>query len=176
MNPSARDGPGASGSMPENDLAVAAGRTPWLACACMIATLAGCEATSVDATRLSLPASVPDVPEGTEVQAARAAFEAGNFGYAVRYFEQADESAEACLGLAASYDWLYRFEMADRIYDRCAGIAGEGFAYHNNRGFSYLLRGETTNAAASFGRAQALNSSSPVVRTNLRILRDAASG
>jgi Flp pilus assembly protein TadD len=155
---------------------VPAGRTPWFACACVIATLAGCGSASVEATRLSLPASVPDVPQGTEIRAARSAFEAGNFGYAVRYFEQAAESEEACLGLAASYDWLYRFDMADRTYDRCGDIAGEGFAYHNNRGFSYLLRGDTAKAAASFGRAQALRPSSPVVRTNLRILRDAASG
>lgn len=162
--------------MPQDPLAARSGRTPWIACGCVIAALAGCGTASVDATRLSLPASVPDVPEGTEMSAARTAFEAGNFGYAARYFEQAGQGPDACLGLAASYDWLYRFELADRTYERCASLAGEGFAYHNNRGFSYLLRGDTANAAASFSRAKALSPSSPVVQTNLRILRDAASG
>jgi Flp pilus assembly protein TadD len=141
-----------------------------------LGTVAGCGSTGVEATRLSLPASVPDVPEGTEMQAAVSAFEEGNFGYAARYFDQADESEEACLGLAASYDWLYRFDLADRAYDRCGEIAGQGFAYYNNLGFSYLLRGDTERAAASFGRAEAFGPSHPVVQTNRRILRDAISG
>ena len=144
--------------------------------ACALFTLAGCGSTGVEATRLSVPATVPDVAAGTEMQAARSAFEEGNFGYAARYFEQAEESEETCLGLAASYDWLYRFDLADRTYDRCGEIAGQGFAYHNNRGFSYLLRGDAELAAASFGRAEALDPGHPVVRTNLRILRDAISG
>ena len=135
----------------------------------------GCDSTSMEATRLSLPTDVPEVPAGAELRAARSAFEAGNFGYAARYFEQVEGDAEACLGLAASYDWLYRFDLADRAYERCAEIGGETFAYENNRGFSYLLRGESGKAAARFARAMAIRPDDPTVRTNLRILGDAAS-
>lgn len=147
-----------------------------LVCICATVTLAGCGATAPEATRLALPASVPDVAPGGEIEAARKAFAAGNFGYAARYFENAEKGAEACLGLAASYDWLYRFDLADPAYDRCARATGESFAYHNNRGFSYLLRGDTDRAAASFERARALRPGDAVIRTNLRILRDAVQG
>ena len=140
----------------------------------------GCSQTAIEASRNVLPAEVPTVPAGTEFATARTAFETGNFGYAARYFEMAAEDSpenmEACLGLAASYDWLYRFDLSDRAYGTCREIDGEAFAFHNNRGFSHLLRGEYGKASVSFGRANVLKPGHPVVKTNLRILRDVASG
>lgn len=146
----------------------------------MLVTLAGCSSTAIEASRNALPTSVPTIPEGTELATAKTAFESGNFGYAARYFEMAAEntptSMEACLGLAASYDWLYRFDLSDPVYDTCRQIDAESYSYHNNMGFSHLLRGEYGKASVSFARADALRPSHPVVRTNLRILRDASSG
>ncbi len=144
------------------------------------ATLSGCGMTSELATRNSLPASVPSVPVGAELSTARTAFEAGNFGYAARYFELAaeasPESIDACLGLAASYDWLYRFDLSDRAYETCRETGEDAYIYHNNVGFSHLLRGEYGLASVSFARAEALKPGDPVVRTNLEILRDVSSG
>ena len=146
----------------------------------LLVTIAGCSSTAIEASRNVLPASVPNVPTGTELATAKTAFESGNFGYAARYFEKAaegsPESMEACLGLAASYDWLYRFDLSDRAYGTCREIDGESFSYHNNMGFSRLLRGEYGKASVSFARANALQPNHPVVKTNLRILRDASSG
>ena len=120
------------------------------------------------------------MPEGTELATAQTAFASGNFGYAARYFEMAAArspgSMEACLGLAASYDWLYRFDLSDRTYSTCREIGGETFSYHNNIGFSHLLRGDHGQASVSFARATALRPGNPVTATNLRILRDASSG
>ena len=127
-----------------------------------------------------LPTDVPAVPAGMELATAKTAFETGNFGYAARYFEMAaktaPESMEVCLGLAASYDWLYRFDLSRPAYSTCSDIDGNAFAYHNNLGFSHLLQGEYGAASVSFARANALRPNHPVVQTNLRILRDVSPG
>ncbi|PZX13122.1 hypothetical protein LX81_03350 [Palleronia aestuarii] len=145
-----------------------------------LGTVAGCGSTGIEASRNAIPRSVPAVPAGTELATARTAFDSGSFGYSAKYYEMAAKSdpasMEACLGMAASYDWLYRFDEADKAYARCSKIASDTFQYHNNMGFSYLLRGDYGKASVSFTRARSIRPADPVVNTNLRILRDAASG
>ncbi|TGN62505.1 hypothetical protein E4L95_06435 [Paracoccus liaowanqingii] len=145
-----------------------------------VAALASCSPQTASAPRQTIPAQVPDVPAGTELSTAKTSYEAGSFGYAARYFQMALTSSpndmQACLGLAGSYDWLYRFDLADRTYATCRQIGGETFAYHNNVGFSYFLRGENGRASVSLAQARALRPGHPVIETNLRILRDASSG
>ncbi len=55
-------------------------------------------------------------------------YRAGNFGLAERYFRRAVEThprdAEAWVGLAAAYDRLRRFDLADRAYDQAVAIIG----------------------------------------------------
>jgi len=152
--------------------------------ACLIlavaAVLVGCGSTGAVKPRTALPDDVPDVPPGSEIEAARAAFETGNFGFAARFFEKAmraePNDMEACLGLAASYDWLYRFDLSDPVYAACGKIEGDRFLYFNNVGFSNLLRGELGKASVNFGQANALRPGHPVVATNLQILRDVSDG
>ena len=139
-----------------------------------LALLSGCSQNIPALPGQTLPSSVPSVPPGTELSTAKTNFEAGSFGYAARYFEMAlnasPASSEACLGLAASYDWLHRFDLADNTYDKCRKIGGETFIYHNNIGFSYYLRGEYDKASENLAQAQALQPGHPVVENNLRIL------
>lgn len=122
-----------------------------------------------------LPEAVPPVPAGGVLEVAKQHFRTGNFGYAARYYEQAVAadrgSAEAWLGLAAAYDRLRRFDLADRAYVEAAARAGATAAYHNNVGFSYLLRGERAKAHRSFLRALELAPDSVTVRNNLELLR-----
>jgi len=138
-----------------------------------LALLSGCS-QDITAER-GLPSSVPGVPRGTEFLTAKRNFETGHFGFAARYFEMALNASpgnmEACLGLAASYDWLHRFDLADKTYGKCRKIGGETFIYHNNIGFSYYLRGEYDKASVNLARAQALQPGHPVVENNLRILQ-----
>lgn len=145
-----------------------------------LTTLFGCGSTSIEASRNSIPQTVPDVPPGAELSTAMTAFESGNFGFSAKYFEMAAQRSPddmtACLGMAASYDWLYRFDLADRAYGTCSQIAEDSLHYHNNMGFSYLLRGEYGKASVSFARASQLQPDDPVVKNNLRILRDVANG
>ncbi|MCF3972584.1 tetratricopeptide repeat protein [Paracoccus salsus] len=145
-----------------------------------IVAATGCTEGNVASPRQSIPATVPSVPKGSELATARTSYDAGNFGFAARYFEMALKASpadmEACLGLAGSYDWLHRFDLADRTYAKCRRIGGETFAYHNNIGFSYYLRGDYGLAAVSLAQARRLQPGHPVIETNLRILRDASSG
>jgi hypothetical protein len=105
----------------------------------------------------------------------RADLAAGNYGNAERHFRIAVEKdpndVPSWIGLAAAYDNLGRFELADRAYARLAALQGETFELINNRGYSYLLRGDRTRAAVEFKRALAIDPSNPVVRNNLLLLQ-----
>ena len=99
---------------------------------------------------------------------------AGNYGLAERYFRHAVEThardAEAWLGLAAAYDRLRRFDLADRAYDQAIKIAGPTPELLNNRGYSFMLRGDYRRAQQTLLQAQALDPSNPYVRNNLELL------
>ena len=106
---------------------------------------------------------------------AREALAAGNNGSAERHFRAAVEKDKddgpSWIGLAAAYDNLGRFELADRAYDQAVRIGGETVAILNNRGYSFLLRGDQKRALAQFQRALTLEPDNPVIRNNVSILR-----
>lgn len=105
----------------------------------------------------------------------RADLAAGNYGNAERHFRTAVELNKAdvasWIGLAAAYDNLSRFDLADRAYREITGLQGETFELINNRGYSYLLRGDKKHALAEFKRALTIDPVNPVVRNNLRLLQ-----
>lgn len=106
--------------------------------------------------------------------AGKAHFVEANYGLAERHFRKAVElradNAEAWLGLAASYDHLGRFDFADRAYDQAIKIAGRHPRILNNRGYSYLLRGDRAKARPLLMEAQAAMPEDPVVKRNLALL------
>lgn len=97
-----------------------------------------------------------------------------DFGLAEKHFRRAVElhpkDAEAWVGLAASYDRLKRFDLADRAYDNAVQLVGHTPEVLNNQGFSYLLRGDYTRARTMFLTAQAKDPANPYVQNNLRLL------
>ena len=103
-------------------------------------------------------------------------YRANNFGLAERYFRRAVEShprdAEAWLGLAASYDRLRRFDLADRAYAQAIGIVGPTAEILNNQGFSYMLRGDYTKARAKLAEAQRKDPRNKFVANNIALLED----
>jgi Flp pilus assembly protein TadD len=105
-------------------------------------------------------------------------FRQENFGLAEHYFRRAVEShpkdAEAWLGLAAAYDRLRRFELADRAYKQALDIAGASPELLNNIGYSYLLRGDYARARAKFNEARALDPKSPYILNNIKLLEESA--
>jgi len=101
-------------------------------------------------------------------------YRAGNFGLAERYFRRATEShprdAEAWVGLAAAYDRLRRFDLADRAYDQAVAIIGPTSELLNNRGYSYMLRGDYRRARSTLLAAAAKDPKNPYVKNNLELL------
>ena len=103
-------------------------------------------------------------------------YHANNFGLAEKYFRRATElhprDAEAWLGLAASYDRLRRFDLADRAYAQAIGILGPTTEILNNQGYSYMLRGDYKRAREKLAAAQRKDPGNKYVQNNLQLLED----
>jgi tetratricopeptide (TPR) repeat protein len=105
-------------------------------------------------------------------------FRQENFGLAEHYFRRAAEShprdAEAWLGLAAAYDRLRRFELADRAYKQAIVLAGTTPEILNNQGYSYMLRGDYARARTKLAEARALDPKSPYILNNIKLLAESS--
>jgi Flp pilus assembly protein TadD len=103
-------------------------------------------------------------------------YRANNFGLAETHFRRAVElhprDAEAWLGLAASYDRLRRFDLADRAYTEATRIAGPTVEILNNEGYSFMLRGDYKRARAKLAAADARDPGNKFVANNMRLLDD----
>jgi Flp pilus assembly protein TadD len=101
-------------------------------------------------------------------------FRAGNLKLAERHFRRAVElhprELESWLGLAATYDRLKRFELADRAYDQAVKIAGPTAEILNNRGYSYMLRGDAKRARETLLDAQGKDPGNAYIKNNLELL------
>jgi tetratricopeptide (TPR) repeat protein len=105
-------------------------------------------------------------------------FRMGAFGLAEKHFRRAvekglpdaREAAEAWLGLAACYDRLRRFELADRAYGQAIRIAGPAPEILNNQGYSYLMRGDYARARVKLDAAYAKDPGNPHILANLDLL------
>jgi Flp pilus assembly protein TadD len=103
-------------------------------------------------------------------------YRANNYGLAEKHFRRAVElhpnDAEAWLGLAASYDRLRRFDLADRAYKEATRILGPTVEILNNEGYSYMLRGDYKRARAKLRAAQRKDPENKYVANNLRLLNE----
>jgi len=112
--------------------------------------------------------------ESEDVSLGKKYFNAGNFTLAERHFRRAVElrprDLDSWVGLAASYDRLRRFELADRAYDQALKIAGPTGEVLNNRGYSYMLRGDYRRARETLLEAQAQDPGNSYIKNNLELL------
>jgi len=101
-------------------------------------------------------------------------FTRGQYGIAQRYYRDAVEKAPkdvtAWIGLAASYDRLRRFDLADQAYVQAIKLTGETVQILNNQGYSYMLRGDLTRARVKFQKAYELDPTNPTIINNLQLL------
>jgi tetratricopeptide (TPR) repeat protein len=101
-------------------------------------------------------------------------YRAGDFGIAERHFRRAVElhprDGEAWVGLAAAYDKLRRFDLADRAYRQAIAILGPLPSILNNQGYSYILRGDYRRARMILLQAQAKEPDNPYIQNNLELL------
>lgn len=102
-------------------------------------------------------------------------FVRGDYGLAERYYRQAVELNPADVGswfgLAAAYDQLKRFDLADRAYDQVLQLSGPTSQYLNNHGYSYFLRGDARKGASMMREARSLDPIDPVITNNLVLVR-----
>jgi tetratricopeptide (TPR) repeat protein len=124
---------------------------------------------------LSKPGLLGDDPND-DVALGKKYFRANAFGLAERHFRSAVEKhprdAEAWVGLAAAYDRLHRFDLADRAYAEAIRIVGPTVEILNDEGFSYMLRGDFARAHKLLSQAQERDPDNPYVQANLKLLQE----
>ncbi|MGH7840295.1 MAG: tetratricopeptide repeat protein, partial [Candidatus Binataceae bacterium] len=98
----------------------------------------------------------------------------GDYGLAERYYRRAVEATRqngsAWIGLAAAYDRLGRFDLADQAYRHAIRLEGENYIILNNRGYSFLLRGDIRRARRLLQRAWFLAPGDPTIANNIAVL------
>lgn len=111
-----------------------------------------------------------------DLSLAKSYFRRGGYGLAEQHFRKAVElqprDAEAWLGLAAAYDRLRRFDLADRAYRQVVRLIGPTPEVLNNQGFSYLLRGDYRRARQTLLAAKAKSPDNPHIKANLELLAE----
>jgi Flp pilus assembly protein TadD len=99
-------------------------------------------------------------------------FNRGYYGNAQKYFQEAVEKSpkdvDAWVSLAASYDHIRRFDLADKAYDRAIELGGKTVQLLNNQGYSYVLRGNLRKARKTFKEALKRDPDNAMVQNNLR--------
>src|SRR5579864_6588061 len=114
----------------------------------------------------SPPPAMPSTPND-DLSLGRMNFRQGNYGLAEHYFRRAVEAgprdADAWLGLAAAYDRLKRFDLADRAYKQLYGMMGRTPELLNNQGYSYMLRGDFAHARTTLLEARAKDPRNPYI-------------
>jgi TolA-binding protein len=122
---------------------------------------------------LAKPGFLGDDPND-DLQLGKKYFRSNSFGLAERSFQSAVEKhpndAEAWVGLAASYDRLRRFDLADRAYSQAIRLIGPTPEILNDQGFSYMLRGDYARAHKTLQEAQAKDPNNPYIQANLQLL------
>jgi len=124
------------------------------------------------------PADLKYFPSDQPLRLGTQHFNDGDFGLAERYFRDAVEKApkdvSAWIGLAASYDRLARFDLADRAYRSAIKLNGATVQILNNEGYSYMLRGDLIKARAMFQAALRRSPGNPTIINNLELLDSSA--
>jgi Flp pilus assembly protein TadD len=136
-------------------------------------------AVAVTAALAVAPSRSPEEPKDDKMLG-KEHYRAQNYGLAELHFRRAVErhkdDPEAWLGLAAAYDQLKRFRLADRAYAQAIKRAGPTAEILNNRGYSYMLRGDLRRASADLSLAAAKDPESEHIRNNLSVLDQRARG
>jgi Flp pilus assembly protein TadD len=156
-----------------------------LTCILLAPSLAGCDYTLREAAIVAPgdppggdpvqePTDVKYYPSDEPVRMGLEQYNRGNYGLSQRYFKDAVEKARkdvtAWVGLAASYDRLRRFDLADQAYAQAIRLGGETVQILNDQGYSLMLRGDLSGARKKFMKAYSLDPGNPVIANNIELL------
>ena len=115
-------------------------------------------------------------PSTEPVKQAKKYFKNGKYGLAEKQYrlavEKTPRNAEAWLGLAASYDHLRRFDLADKAYTSVRQLIGDRPSVLNNIGYSYILRSDLDKAKHKLLEAYNMDPENPHILNNIRILNE----
>lgn len=107
------------------------------------------------------------------IERGKAQFASRQYGLAIRSFTVAltndKRSVPALNGIAASYDMLGRFDVADKFYNRALLIEPRSATVLNNVGYSHLMRGDRATGERFLKLAASIDSKNPVVQVNLML-------
>ena len=113
-------------------------------------------------------------PSDSFVRQAKVSFHNGDYGNAELNFRKAVElepkDVEAWVGLAATYDELRRFDLADSAYMKVLSMAPTNATIYNNAGYSQLLRGNLKKARELLTKAAELDPNNPLIANNIALL------
>ena len=140
--------------------------------------LAGCETLAIEPVPTTVTVQEPMdpkyYPSDEPLKLGMEHFGRGSYGLAERYFRDAVEKAPrdvtAWVGLAASYDRLRRFDLADQAYSSAIKLRGLTVHILNNQGYSMMLRGNLKEARRKFLKAYELDPGNPTIANNLELL------
>jgi Flp pilus assembly protein TadD len=128
----------------------------------------------VGLTTSAIPPPSDERPQDEPLALAKLHYVKGDYGLAERYFRAAVEanpkSSEAWLGLAAAYDRLRRFELAERAYNHLLATEGYSAPVLNNLAYHNMLRGDLVKARALLLDATQKDPANAVIAGNLRLL------
>ena len=155
-----------------------------LTCCLLAPALAACDTVREAAIVAPVDAGGPDpvqeptdvkyYPSDEPVRMGLEQFNRGNYGISQRYFKDAVEKSPkdltAWIGLAASYDRLRRFDLADQAYAQAIRLGGETVQILNDQGYSLMLRGNLSAARKKFEKAYSLDPGNQVIANNLELL------
>ena len=107
------------------------------------------------------------------IERGKAQFASRQYGLAIRSFSVAltgdKRSIPALNGIAASYDMLGRFDVADKFYNRALLIEPRSATVLNNVGYSHLMRGDRETGERFLKLAASIDSKNPIVQVNLML-------
>ncbi len=135
--------------------------------------LAGCQ-TTAEIDTAGTARDLAELSTERRVDLAAAHFEAGNFGLAEKHFrlsvEEKPQDAAAWLGLAAAYDQLGRFDLADRAYHELIRLEGRKASILNNQGYSMILRGQMKDARKLIAEARRMAPDNTIIEGNWKLV------
>ena len=157
-----------------------------LLCAALLPGLAACQSTDLGAalkadngnvtasTGGALDAAARPKAGDDDLRLGKEQFRNANYGLAEKHFrqavEQSPENIEALIGLAAAYDQLGRFDLADRAYKEALRVGGATSAILNNRGYSFYLRRDFKKARQDFELSLRKDPDNAMAKRNMELL------
>lgn len=144
--------------------------------ACTENSLGNLSSTSDGAASVADTSNVAYYPNDQNIVSGRMQFAEGNYGKSFTAFKKAldvqPKDPQALLGYAASADMLRRFDQADAAYRTLQPMIGNRIEFHNNYGYSLLLRGDLKGARKHFLIAYEMDPANPIAANNLQMLRN----